>query len=185
MPRASAFADKITSFPARSVGAGLVALLSAGLAWGSLELAPQAALEVFARGAALLAGWLTGMQPARVDDGWLLAGGTPPVVVSEACSATGYFAIVAALLGWRLTQTGRTWWQAAGMATGAAFVLTLVINALRIVVVMQAHRWVIPRLPEAYAPFLHMLAGVAVFLPALVGLNLFLEFHARFRHRSR
>lgn len=165
--------------------ATLLSLAAAGVAWGGLQVLPQAGMEVFARGAALMAGWLTGAHPVRVDDGWLLAEGTPPVVVSEACSATGYFIIVAALLGWRLARGGRGRVQAAALAIAAAFPLTLAINALRVVVVMQAHRWVIPRLPEADAPFLHLLAGVAVFLPALIGLNLLLESHAILRQRSR
>ena len=54
--------------------------------------------------------------------------------------------------------------------------LTLAINALRIIVVTQAHVWVIPLLPPAYEAFLHLLTGVAVFLPALIGLNGLLEF---------
>jgi exosortase/archaeosortase family protein len=57
----------------------------------------------------------------------------------------------------------------------AAVPVALAINALRIVAVAQLHRWILPRLPETYGPFLHMLTGVAVFLPAFILANLLLE----------
>lgn len=66
----------------------------------------------------------------------------------------------------------------------AALPLTLMVNAVRIVALRQAHQWIIPRLPAAYGHFLHMLAGVAVFLPALIGLSLLLEFYGNPRRSS-
>ena len=57
--------------------------------------------------------------------------------------------------------------------------LTLFVNALRVVTVTAAHRWLIPLLPSAYDAFLHLLTGVAIFLPALIALNLLLETHGR------
>lgn len=166
------------------IRAALLGLVPAAIAWGGLRMLPEAGVEVFARGAATLAALLSGSHLARVPDGWLLSGAAQPVVVTEACSATGYFVTVAALLGWRLARAGRRPARVVALALVSAFPLTLAVNALRVVVLMQAHRWVIPRFPDAYGPFLHLLTGVAVFLPALIGLNLFLEFHGNTRRSS-
>jgi exosortase/archaeosortase family protein len=165
--------------------AGICGVLAAGLAKGGLWLFPQAELEWFARGAASLAALLTGAPVARVEQGWLLAGAAQPVVVSELCSATGYFVVVAALLGWRLAQIRGAFLPALAGAMVAAFPVTLAVNALRVVAVIQAHRWVIPKFPAAYASFLHLLVGVGVFLPALIALNLLLEFYGNSRRRVR
>jgi hypothetical protein len=40
-------------------------------------------------------------------------------------------------------------------------------------------------MPEAYGAFLHMLTGAAVFLPALITLNLIFEIYGRSRSTSR
>jgi hypothetical protein len=55
--------------------------------------------------------------------------------------------------------------------------VALLINALRIICLVQAHRWIIPLLPDHYFAFAHMLIGVAVFLPALIALNALLELY--------
>jgi exosortase/archaeosortase family protein len=93
----------------------------------------------------------------------MLAG--QPLLVTTACSAGDFFLMTAALV--------------------AAVPLTLFINALRLIVVAHAHDWVIPRMPEAYGAFLHMLTGAAVFLPALITLNLIFETYGRSRSASR
>ena len=165
---------------ARAVATGLTA---AGLGGLILHGWPSIAIEVFARGTAWLAGLLSGAPVVRVETGWLLAGAARPVVVTVACSATDFFLIVATLLGWQFVRQGKSVARAVPAALAAALLVAVGVNALRVVVVVQAHRWLIPALPDAYGPYLHMLTGVAVFLPALIALNLLLEFYGRSRHR--
>jgi hypothetical protein len=109
--------------------------------------------------------------------------------VTTACSAGDFFLMTAALLGWHGAKAvaGRpAWLPAAGAAALVAAVpLTLFINALRLIVVAHAHGWVIPRMPEAYGAFSHMLTGAAVFLPALITMNLIFETYGRSRSASR
>jgi exosortase/archaeosortase family protein len=159
---------------ARPIALGL---LAPGLAWIGLQVFPNAEVEWFARGTGLLAALFTGASVERVDEGWLLGGAFQPVVVSAACSATHYYLTIVALLAWRLAVGRFSAPAVVGVAIAAAMPLVLFVNALRVIVVMHAHHWVIPQLPEAYGPFLHLLAGVAVFLPALICLNLLLEFY--------
>lgn len=144
---------------------------------------PRLETELFAGGAARLASWFSGVAAVRLDEGWALAFSGQPVIVTTACNATDFFLMTAALLGWHCARRMRLP-VAVVAALGAAVPLTLFINALRIVAVAQAHRWIIPRMPAAYGSFLHMLTGVAVFLPALIALNLILEFHGRSRNNS-
>jgi exosortase/archaeosortase family protein len=167
---------------ARSVVLGL---LAPAVAWAGLQAFPNAEVEWFARGTGLLAALLSGGSLERVDEGWLLGGSFQPVVVSAACSATHYYLTNVALLAWRLAPGRFSAPAVTGLAIAGAFPLVFFVNALRVIVVMHAHHWVIPQLPEAYGPFLHLLAGVAVFLPALVGLNLALEFYGNTRRPAR
>ncbi len=165
------------SYPA--VGASLLAVACGGLL---LVVFPPLELELFARGAAQLAGLLSGAPVLRTAEGWLLPSAQPPVLVTSACSGADYFLIVAALLGWHLARCGRTLPRAALCGATIACPLAIAVNALRIATLAQMHRWFIPLLPAAYAPFLHMLTGVAVFLPALIAVHLLLEYHGRPRH---
>jgi exosortase/archaeosortase family protein len=146
-----------------------------------LTLFPLLELELFAGGSARLASLLTGSVILRIEEGWALPAASAPIVVTTACSATGYFLLIAALIGWHRARRGKSLVGAilAGLVVGLP--LSITINSLRVVAVMQAHHWVIPLLPDAYGAFLHMLTGVAVFLPSLVALNLLLEYHGRHR----
>lgn len=168
--------------PARAAVAGLVSAL-AGWLW--LKVWPGAEIECFARGAAQLAGLFTGAPVLRVGTGWLLPVTGQTVVVTAACSATDYFLILSALLGWQLGRLGfrpGIWWLGAPLV---ALPLTLFLNALRVVAVTHAHRWLIPLMPDRYGPFLHLLTGVMVFLPALIALNFLLELHGKSRSSAR
>ncbi|MBC8040550.1 MAG: hypothetical protein H7Y06_08415 [Opitutaceae bacterium] len=176
---------RLAIFP---IGPVLVALGAAGVGGAVLKLAPAVESEVFVAGAARMAGVVSGVPAEAGVDGWLLAFAGQPLLVTAACSATDFFLMVAALLGWHgaLRTDRAAWWPVAGVAALVAAVpLTLFINALRLIAVAHAHRWVIPNMPEAYGAFLHMLTGVAVFLPTLIALNLILEFYGRSRAGSR
>jgi len=102
-------------------------------------------------------------------------------VVTEACSGTSFFVMVAALVGWLVGKHFRYTAVACLMAMVGALPLAIAINAVRIVAVTQAHRWVIPHFPESYGSFLHMLTGMAAFLPALIALNLAFETYGNSR----
>ena len=140
-----------------------------------LRAVPALTSAVFIGGAARLVSLLTGTPAMPMEEGWLLPFSPQAAMVTEACAATDFFVILSALLGWHLGGVWRG--PVAIVATLVMAVpLTLAINALRIIAVTQAHVWVIPLLPPAYEAFLHLLTGVAVFLPALIGLNGLLEF---------
>jgi exosortase/archaeosortase family protein len=176
---------KLATLP---LGPVLVALGAAGVGGVLFKLAPALESGVFIAGAAKLASVISGVPTESGADGWLLAFPGQPLLVTAACSATDFYLMVAALLGWHgaLRTERRAWWPVVGVvALVAAVPLTLFINALRLIAVAHAHRWVIPRMPDAYGAFLHMLTGMAVFLPALIALNLIFEFYGRSRIPSR
>ncbi len=175
---------KAQAAPAGPIVVALSAVVSGAAA---LNWASWPTRDVFMGGAARLAGLIFGVAATRGDEGWLLPFAGQPVIVTEACSATDFSLMTAALLGWHFAQRVRRpalLPLAAAGALVAAVPLTLFVNALRIVAVAHAHRWVIERMPAAYGSFLHMLTGVAVFLPALIALNLLLEFYGRSRNSS-
>jgi len=171
--------------PDRLERRGILAGVSVGLAgWLLLGLAPWAEVGLFAHGTAVLTGLLTGSPVVQTEDGWLLAGAGRPVLVSSACSATGYFLTVAVLLGWQLGRRGSAFVLVFPGAILGALPVTLLVNTLRVVALAQAHRWIIPHFPESYGPMLHLLTGVSVFLPALIGLNLLLDHYGNGSFRS-
>jgi exosortase/archaeosortase family protein len=158
--------------------APLLAVL-AGLS--AIAALPSLEISLFAQGAARIAAFITGSPVVRIEAGWLLPMMPQDVVVSEACSATGFFLTVAALIAWQLARRGLGAVSAPALGLAASLPVVLVVNALRVITVAQVHRWIIPALPENWSAFAHMTTGVALFLPALIGLNLVLELHARHR----
>ena len=174
-----------TTFHVRGILAGVIAAACGALL---LKVFPSLETELFIGGASRLAGLLAGVAAVRVDEGWALVFPGQPLMVTAACSATDFALMTAALLGWHFARRAERAALLPAAAAGALIVavpLAITVNALRLVAVAQAHRWVIPRMPEAYGHFLHMLTGVAVFLPALIGMNLLLEFYGRSRIPAR
>lgn len=170
-----------SSHPAKALGgwrAPLAGAVAGGCIAGSLAAWPQLELSVLARSAAWLASLFTGGDLTRADQGWLFFSGELPVVVTVACSGADFCVLVAALLGWQCARSGRTPLHAALISLVLALPLSIAINALRIALLAQAHRWLIPQFPSAYGPSAHLFFGVLIFLPALIGLNLLLESHA-------
>jgi exosortase/archaeosortase family protein len=101
--------------------------------------------------------------------------------VTAGCSGTDFFLMVAGLLGWRLARDHRSIFRTVVGSLLIALPVTVLVNALRVVAVTQAHRWIMPHLPERHSAFAHMATGAAVFLPSLIALNLILEIYAKHR----
>ena len=86
------------------------------------------------------------------------------LAVTLACAATDFFAMVAAvLLTARILREGWRWRQL--VLLPIAWVVTLAVNSLRIVALVPVDAV----FPKDHAPVVHLLAGVAFFLPAFVG----------------
>ena len=180
--RALGFGRTDAAFTARPLACGALTAVC-GLA--VTQFFPGLSLGLFARGTAVLAGCLGGAPVVRVENGWLLGFNRIPVIVTEACSASDYFAILAGLIAWQLAAQGRRLLSAPLIGLFFSVPLTLGVNAMRVVFVASVHRWIIPLMPENCAYFLHQLAGVAVFLPSLIVFNFILETHGRFINRVR
>lgn len=162
--------------------APLAGAVAGGGVAGALALWPQLELSVLARSAAWLASLFTGGKLLYADHGWLFFSGDLPVMVTTACSGADFCLLVAVLLGWQCARPSRTAalapLRAALTGIALALPLSIAVNALRIALLAQAHRWLIPQLSPAYGPSTHLFLGVLIFLPALIGLNLLLESHA-------
>jgi exosortase/archaeosortase family protein len=162
--------------PLRAWSASLLAGI-AGL--GLLWLRPVLELDLFAQGAARVAGFLTGAPVFPVTVGWQLPLAGGPVVVTADCSGTDFFLLATVLIARLLLRHGARGWLAIPGGLFAAVPFALGINGLRVVAVLQLHHWVLPHLPPVYGPFLHLLVGTAIFLPSLILLHLASEHHAR------
>ena len=86
------------------------------------------------------------------------------LAVTLACAATDFFAmVVAALLMARISSEGWRWRQL--VLLPIAWVITLAVNSLRIIALVPVDAV----FPKDHAPVVHLLAGVAFFLPAFAG----------------
>lgn len=130
----------------------------------------------------MLVSLFTGSPSFQADAGWILSFPTTTLLISKACSGTGFFIIMCVLFGWHFTDKTQYHMLNLVLAVTVALFLSIFINALRIICLLQAHHWLFPLLPENYSAFAHMLIGVAAFLPTLIALNALLEFYGRKRN---
>ena len=87
------------------------------------------------------------------------------LAVTRACAATDFFALVAAvLLTARIMREGWRWRQLALLPI--AWGITLAVNSLRIIALVPVDAV----FPKDHAPIVHLLAGVAFFLPVFAGI---------------
>ena len=87
------------------------------------------------------------------------------LAVTRACAATDFFALVAAvLLTDRMLREGWRWRQL--VLLPIAWTVTLAVNSLRIIALVPVDAV----FPKDHAPIVHLLAGVAFFLPVFAGI---------------
>ena len=87
------------------------------------------------------------------------------LAVTRACAATDFFALVAAvLLTARILREGWRWRQLALLPI--AWGITLAVNSLRIIALVPVDAV----FPKDHVPIVHLLAGVAFFLPVFAGI---------------
>ncbi|MFH1499025.1 MAG: archaeosortase/exosortase family protein [Verrucomicrobiota bacterium] len=151
----------------------------------ALRVFPQIETGLFVRAAAWLAGVVTGSPVEAADGGWVFHFHGLPMLVSAACSASDYWLLVTALLGWQLARVSDSPIRAGLAACLLAAPVAIAVNVARLATLAVAHRWLIPLAPDTYANVLHLLLGVSVFLPALIALNALLDHrHARLQSRA-
>lgn len=128
-----------------------------------LAVLPESAvLASFCRVPAEVAAFYYGV-PLEVGTLSFAAKGVTLAVTRE-CAATDFFALVAAaLLAARISRGGRGWRQL--VLLPFAWGVTLAVNSLRIIALVPVEAV----FPKAHAPVVHLLAGVAFFLPAFAG----------------
>ena len=125
-------------------------------------LPDSAILASFCRVPAEVAGFYYGV-PLETETLSFTARGVT-LAVTRACAATDFFALVVAVLltarilreGWRLRQLA---------LLPIAWGITLAVNSLRIIALVPVDAV----FPKDHAPVVHLLAGVAFFLPTFAG----------------
>lgn len=144
----------------RVAAGGLAAALAVKLCVDAL---PEAAVAVaFLRPAARLAAFHLGAayDPTALT---VSAHGVTLAVV-RACAATDFFSMVCALFAFALPVRALALRLPAALA--AAWLVAVLANAARLVVCVSVDAFV----PEAQIPVVHMVLGVAVFLPVFAAL---------------
>lgn len=123
--------------------------------------------------AARVAGWFLGTGCVAAAEGLVLPHPDLAVAVTSACSGSAFAVLVAAVLlgqaaGWPATR-----WHRAGLMLAAplvALVVTVLVNAARIVCCWRTGLLARAFLPERAWGLVHLATGVAVFLLALIAI---------------
>ena len=147
------------------------AAVAGSIPWIALHIWQDLDMEVLARASAQIAALFMGCPIAHDPLGWTLM--TTPVssTVSAACSGADFVGLSAMVFAWHLAWRGWHFIIVVGTAVSLTGPFSILVNAVRIVAVIQMHRWVIPLFPPSCSAFLHLVTGVAVFLPALIFLH--------------
>ncbi len=131
------------------------------------------------------AAWLAGHLVA-VPVG--LSPGEPPLLmhplfllrVVEGCSGSDFFGLLTGLLVWvSLRLRPRLVW----LAPLAAYLMTVIANAGRLVAVLVSESFLASRLPDYLHGSLHAATGIAVFLPLLIATYLVWERMITYAHK--
>jgi len=139
------------------------AMMAAG---GALSANPAFQRLVFCAPAAHLAGLVSGAPCLRDGDDYRLPGSDLDLVVVPACAATDYFCLMAGFLSLLLIwRRCRLVFQL--LVLPAAWVLTIIINALRLAACWQTDRLAQVLLPSSLWSATHMAVGVVTFLTGL------------------
>jgi len=153
-----------------------------GVMLGGLFLGLQAlgskAVNAFCRPpAAVAAGFLGLSSQATEAGGSILRAPGLEVRVGESCSGMSFFLLMSGLLAWsilRRKQSTRTWLGLV-LVIPAAFAITLLANAIRIILAVYAHHVTAATLGSAYQHATHLGVGILVFLPILLLTSFLLE----------
>lgn len=121
----------------------------------------------FCAPAAHLAGFLSGAPCVPDGADYRLIGRDLDLTVVPACAAADYFCMMAAFLSLLAT------WRGLGLRSQllvipAAWLLTILINALRLNACWQADRLAQVLLPQSLWPVTHMAVGIVTFLAGLI-----------------
>ena len=121
----------------------------------------------FCAPAAHLAGFLSGAPCIQEGDDYRLIGPNLDLTVVPACAAADYFCMMATFLSllatWRVLPL-----RAQLLVVPGAWLLTILINALRLNACWQADRLAQVLLPPSVWPATHMAVGVVTFLTGLI-----------------
>jgi len=154
-----------------------------GLMLGGLFLGLQAlgskAVNAFCRPPAAVAAGFLGVSthPTETGGSMLRAPGLE-VRVGDSCSGMSFFLLMTGLLAWtvlRRKDGARKTWLWLALAVPAAYAITLLANAIRIILAVYAHQVTAATLGPAYQHATHLAVGILVFLPILLLTSFLLE----------
>lgn len=120
----------------------------------------------FCAPAAQVAGLLSGAPCVKDGDDYRLIGSGLDLTVAPACAAVDYFCLMAGVLSLLATWRGFRI-RAQFLVLPAAWVLTILINALRLTACWQTDRLAQSLLPQSVWTATHMAVGIVTFLAGL------------------
>ena len=129
--------------------------------------------------AAHLVGMYFGHSPVFIDGSWVVPLAGSYIRVTSECDAFGFFSLVTAVsvvhvLGhYKARKIYKCLAVAAVVA--AQYLLTILLNGLRIIGAYYVHAWVRELQLERFQSVFHLGIGVLVFLPALIAVLMYCE----------
>ncbi len=148
----------------------ITGLILAGVmiaATGAVTSSLSVRRAAFCAPAAHLAGFLSGAPCVPDGDDFRLIGPDLDLTVVPACAAADYFCMMAAFLSLLATWRGLRL-RTQLLVVPAAWLLTILINALRLNACWQTERLAQVLLPPSLWPVTHMAVGIVTFLIGLI-----------------
>ncbi len=151
---------------------------------GSLTMPAIVKRQAFCAPAAYVAGLLSGAPCVKSGDDYRLIGSGLDLTVTPACAAVDYFCLMAGFLSLLATWRGFRI-RAQFLVLPVAWVLTILINALRLTACWQADRIAQIFLPQSVWTATHMAVGIVTFLAGLTLVFWLMTWNTRFDRKKR
>ncbi len=147
-------------------------LVIAGIAFLA-QLMPGVFFTLLGYPAAIVSSWWLGVAYATTAEGVLLMNADLPILVTSACSGSGFLALVCGIATPFLMAPERR--RYGWLVVPGAILLTIVANSARIITGWYSGIWARQVLSQTYWPAIHLATGIVVFLTVLVAVHIVLS----------
>lgn len=147
--------------------AGILLALGMMVIAGSATVSLPLRRVAFCAPAAHVAGLLSGAPCVKDGADYRLRGSSLDLTVVPACAAADYFCLMAGFLSLLATRRGLGF-RAQLLVLPTAWILTILINSLRLTACWQTDRLAQALLPQSIWSATHMAVGIVTFLSGLI-----------------
>ncbi len=149
------------------------------LLWSGHRVVAQWIHFLWGQPAAYIAGLFFWQKPSLIDGSWVIPVSGTLVRVTRECDAFGFFSLIVSVSVVHILSRYQSRpvfkWAAVAATVAGAYLLTILLNGIRIVGAYYVHAWAQALSLEKFQGLLHLGVGVMVFLPVLCAVIIYWE----------